>query len=143
MKENKTINSVKPYLLRAIYQWCEDNQLTPHIAVYVNEHTQVPMQYVQENQIVLNIGSQASVDLNIDQEFVVFSARFAGKPMDMVIPIGHVLHIFARENGEGMGFELQEYTPENTPSPTKKTQSKPKEDASGSLKVVKRKKTTP
>lgn len=143
MSVNETINSVKPYLLRAIYQWCEDNQLTPHIAVYVNEHTQVPMQYVQENQIVLNIGSQASAGLDIGQEFIVFSARFAGKPMDMMIPIGHVLHIFARENGEGMGFELQEYTPENTPSPTEIPKSKPKEDASGSLKVVKRKKTTP
>ena len=70
--------STKPYLLRALYEWCLDNNQTPHIVAWVNEHTRVPMQYVRDNEIVLNIGPTASHNLNIDNEWVNFSARFSG-----------------------------------------------------------------
>lgn len=130
----------KPYLLRALYEWCVDNGQTPHIVAWVNEHTRVPIQYVRENEIVLNIGPTASHNLNIDNEWVNFSARFNGVAHDIWIPVGHVVSIFARESGEGMGFEVEPYQPENSTqeqipqSESKDTESaKPKKG----LKLVK------
>ncbi len=101
--------STKPYLLRALYEWCVDSGYTPHIAVWVNAHTRVPMQYVENGEIVLNIGPNAAKNLNIDNEWVSFSARFAGVAQDVWIPVGHVGGIFSRETGEGMGFEIEPY----------------------------------
>ena len=72
-------SSTKPYLLRALYEWCVDNDQTPHIVAWVNEQTRVPMQYVRDNEIVLNIGPSASHNLIIDNEWVSFSARFGGR----------------------------------------------------------------
>lgn len=105
--------STKPYLLRALYEWCLDNNQTPHIVVWVNEHTRVPMQYVRENEIVLNIGQTASHNLTIDNEWINFSARFAGVTHEIWIPVGHVISIFSRESGEGMGFEVEPYQTES------------------------------
>ena len=105
--------STKPYLVRALYEWCVDNGLTPHIAVWVNNYTQVPRQFVQDEQIVLNIGPTACKDLTIDNEWVHFEARFGGKAEDIWIPVGHVVSIFARENSSGMGFEVEAYEPED------------------------------
>lgn len=99
----------KPYLLRALYEWCLDNNQTPHIVAWVNEHTRVPMQYVRDNEIVLNIGTIASHALTIDNEWIHFSARFGGVAHEIWIPVGHVISIFARESGEGMGFEVEPY----------------------------------
>ena len=101
--------STKPYLLRALYEWCTDNGQTPHLVVWVNEHTRVPMQYVRDNEIVLNIGPSASHNLNIDNDWISFSARFGGVAHDIWIPVGHVISIFSRESGEGMGFEVEPY----------------------------------
>ncbi|WNU97139.1 ClpXP protease specificity-enhancing factor [Neisseria sp. DTU_2020_1000833_1_SI_GRL_NUU_006] len=101
--------STKPYLLRALYEWCIDNSQTPHLVVWVNEHTRVPMQYVRDNEIVLNIGPTASHNLNIDSDWISFSARFGGVAHDIWIPVGHVISIFSRESGEGMGFEVEPY----------------------------------
>lgn len=101
--------STKPYLLRALYEWCIDNSQTPHLVVWVNEHTRVPMQYVRDNEIVLNIGPAASHNLNIDNDWISFSARFGGVAHDIWIPVGHVISIFSRESGEGMGFEVEPY----------------------------------
>lgn len=106
--------STKPYLIRALYEWCMDNNQTPHIVAWVNEHTRVPMQYVRENEIVLNIGQTASHNLNIDNEWINFSARFGGVAHDIWIPVGHVVSIFGRESGEGMGFEVEPYKPGET-----------------------------
>ena len=100
-------HSTKPYLIRALYDWCTDHQQTPHIVAWVNEHTRVPMQYVRDNEIVLNIGPNAVHNLSIDNEWINFSARFGGVPHEIWVPIGHVLSIFARESGEGMGFEVE------------------------------------
>lgn len=148
MSENPLAGSIKPYMIRAVYEWCTDLQLTPHIAVYVDEHTQVPMQYVKDQQIVLNISMQACPNLRLENDWIYFSARFAGKSEDVRIPVGHVLHIFARENGEGMGFDLQIYTPKEEMLPemsatidkTTQEESATEDHFSGSLKVVKRKK---
>lgn len=109
--------STKPYILRALCEWCSDNAFTPHILVWVNEHTRVPMQYVRDNEIMLNIGATATQNLQIDNDWVSFSARFGGKAHDIWIPVGHVLSLFARETGEGMGFELEEYSPDSPVEP--------------------------
>ena len=106
--------STKPYLLRALYEWCLDSGHTPHIAVWVNEHTRVPMQFVRDNEIVLNIGPNASHKLVIDNEWVHFSARFGGVSEEVWIPVGHVVSLFARESGEGMGFEVAPWAPAAT-----------------------------
>lgn len=115
--------STKPYLLRALYEWCTDNGYTPYLVVWVNEYTRVPVEYVQDNQIVLNINASAVKDLLMDNEWISFSARFGGVAHEVVIPIGHVVSLFAKETNEGMAFEMQEWQPENTsvPSTSKKT----------------------
>lgn len=106
--------STKPYLIRALYEWCLDQNQTPHIVAWVNENTRVPMQYVRENQIVLNISPTACQHLNIDNEWISFSARFNGVAQDIWIPVGHIISIFGRESGEGMGFEVEPYLPDHT-----------------------------
>lgn len=99
--------SVKPYMLRAWYEWCCDSGYTPYIAVWVDEFVNVPRQYVKNNEIVLNVGDTACVNLSIDNQWVTFTARFAGVAHHISIPVGNVLSIFARETGRGMGFELE------------------------------------
>ncbi len=106
--------STKPYLLRALYEWCLDSGHTPHIVAWVNEHTRVPMQFVRDQEIVLNIGPNACRDLVIDNDWLHFGARFGGVAHEVWIPVGHVLSIFARESGEGMGFEVEPWQPEGT-----------------------------
>ena len=95
----------KPYLLRALHEWCVDNNLTPHLIVGVNAHTRVPMAYVKDGEIVLNINYSATKDLHIDNDSVVFSARFGGVSQNIYVPMSAVRGIFARENGQGMFFE--------------------------------------
>ena len=97
----------KPYILRALYDWALDSGYTPHIVAWVNENTQVPLQYVRDNEIVLNIGATAAHNLTIDDKWVHFAARFNGISHDIWIPVGHVSSIFARETGEGMGFDVE------------------------------------
>ncbi|MDR2209291.1 MAG: ClpXP protease specificity-enhancing factor [Azoarcus sp.] len=100
--------STKPYLVRAIYEWCADQGFTPYIAVQVDQHTRVPSGYVHEGQIVLNIGSEATHQLKIDNEQVTFQARFNGVAHQIVVPINNVAAIYARENGQGMAFEISD-----------------------------------
>ena len=100
--------STKPYFLRAIYEWCVDNGLTPHLMVTVDGKTRVPPAYVKDGEIVLNINYSATKGLLIDNEAVSFSARFGGVPFDIYVPIATVRGIFARENGQGMFFEPAE-----------------------------------
>ncbi|MFW5431796.1 MAG: ClpXP protease specificity-enhancing factor [Methylophilaceae bacterium] len=96
----------KPYMMRAINEWCVDNALTPHLLVVVNEKTRVPKAFVKDGEIVLNLGYSATKDLHIDNDAVVFSARFGGVSHNMYIPMDAVRGIYARENGQGMFFEL-------------------------------------
>jgi stringent starvation protein B len=100
--------STKPYMLRAMHEWCVDNNLTPHLVVAVNSKTRVPMAYVKDGEIVLNINYGATRDLHMDNESVVFSARFGGVSQNIYVPMDAVKGIFARENGQGMFFELEE-----------------------------------
>jgi stringent starvation protein B len=98
--------STKPYLVRAIHEWCVDNGLTPHLLVVVNAQTRVPMAYVKEGEIVLNLNYTAVKDLHIDNNDVVFSARFGGVSHNIYVPMSMVKGVFARENGQGMFFEV-------------------------------------
>ena len=99
--------STKPYMIRALYEWCTDNGHTPFLVVWVDEHADVPREYVKNNEIVLNIAAGATQNLRIDNEWVSFSARFAGVSRGIWVPVGNVMSIFARETGEGMGFEVE------------------------------------
>jgi len=105
--------STKPYLIRAIYEWCADNGFTPHLVAAVGERTRVPREYVKDGEIVLNIGVGATRELLMDNESIRFSARFGGVARDIEIPVAAVLAIYARENGEGLSFppELGETVP--------------------------------
>jgi len=99
--------STKPYLVRAIHEWCSDQGCTPYIVVAVRGKMQVPMEYVKSGEIVLNVSYNASRNLTIGNEYITFSARFNGVSREIVIPVGAVVSIFAKENGEGMGFEYE------------------------------------
>ncbi|MDR2880732.1 MAG: ClpXP protease specificity-enhancing factor [Azoarcus sp.] len=100
--------STKPYLIRAIYEWCVDQGFTPFIVVQVDEHTLVPSAYVREGQIVLNVNPEATHQFKIDNELVAFQARFGGVAHQLVVPINNVMAIYARENGQGMVFEMSD-----------------------------------
>jgi stringent starvation protein B len=97
-------SSTRPYLIRALYEWCTDNGLTPYVAVQVDDSVQVPHEYVKDGEIVLNVSFDATSGLELGNEFIAFSARFAGKPRDIMIPVDRVIAIYARENGQGMAF---------------------------------------
>ncbi len=97
-------SSTRPYLLRALHEWCTDNGFTPYIAVSVDGQVQVPMEYVKNGEIVLNVGYEATSGLKIGNEQVEFKARFGGTPREIVVPVDHVVAIYARENGQGMAF---------------------------------------
>lgn len=96
--------STRPYLIRALYEWCTDNGLTPYVAVRVDESVQVPREFVKDGEIVLNISFDATSALQLGNDFIEFKARFGGKPREILVPIGRVIAIYARENGQGMAF---------------------------------------
>lgn len=110
--------STKPYLIRAIYEWCTDNGFTPYISVKVNAAVQVPMEFVRKGEIVLNIAFTATSGLTMDNEAVKFKARFGGVSRDIYVPIANVQAIFASENGQGMVFDHVEFEDEPLPSMT-------------------------
>jgi stringent starvation protein B len=118
---NANMTSSKPYLLRALYEWIMDNQKTPHIVVNINvSNIKVPLQYAQNGQIILNISSSAALNLQLNDDFITFSARFSGTPMNVVVPISAVLAIYAKETGAGMVFEQGEDNSENPPPTSNK-----------------------
>ena len=143
------MNELKPYILRAIYEWCADNGHTPHLLVFVDENASVPRAYVKDDQIVLNIKDTAVGRLKMDNEWIEFTARFGGQPFEVAVPVSNVMGIFARENWQGMAFEAEKYQPQekdDTLTVTKsaeksaeKTPEKTEKPLSGSLKVVKKK----
>ncbi len=98
--------SAKPYLIRAICEWCADNGLTPYLAVKVNAETRVPVSYVKNGEIVLNIGASATRRLTIDNSGVRFSARFSGTSQEVAVPMTAVAGIFAKETGYGFAFTV-------------------------------------
>ena len=111
--------STRPYLIRAIHEWCCDNGYTPHITVSVDSSVQVPLEYVKDGEIVLNVGLTATTGLQLGNDFISFKARFSGVARDIMVPVDQVIAIFARENGQGMAFpqiSRTEPTPEPEPS---------------------------
>ncbi len=128
MIDAQSSSSTRPYLIRALYEWCTDNGLTPYVAVQVDDGVQVPREYVKDGEIVLNISFDATSALELGNEFIAFSARFAGKAREIMIPVDRVIAIYARENGQGMAF----------PRPVAQTMPAPVEAkaASGDAKVT-------
>ena len=98
--------STKPYMVRAIHEWCVDSGFTPHLLVAVNAQCRVPNAHVKNGEIVLNLNYTATKDLLIDNDAIVFSARFGGISQHLYVPMNAVKGVFARENGQGMFFEL-------------------------------------
>lgn len=96
----------KPYLIRAIYDWCSDSGFTPYVAVAVDETVRVPSEFVSNGEIVLNMSALATSRLLIDNEAISFQARFGGVAREVYVPMGQVIAIYARENGQGMAFEV-------------------------------------
>ena len=96
--------STKPYLIRAIHEWCTDSNFTPYLSVKVDAETRVPMEFVKDGQIVLNLSYGAVKKLTIGNDLVQFAARFSGASRECSIPMGAVIGIFARENGQGLFF---------------------------------------
>lgn len=101
----QSFTPTKPYLVRAVYDWCVDNSLTPYIAVAVDGRTRVPKQYVRDGQIVLNVAPYASHQLEISNEALSCQARFSGVAQMLYVPLENIMAIYARENGRGMAFE--------------------------------------
>ena len=98
--------STRPYLIRALHDWCTDNGFTPYIAVFVDDAVRVPKEYVKNNEIVLNVGFEATSALKLGNELIEFKARFGGTSREIAVPIDHVIAIYARENGQGMAFPM-------------------------------------
>ena len=98
--------STKPYLLRALYEWCTDNGYTPYIVVAVDATTKVPMEFVKNGEIVLNISFGATNHLKMDNDYIHFRARFGGVSREIEVPIDNVSAIYARENGQCMAFDV-------------------------------------
>lgn len=108
MMNAQDLPSTRPYLLRALYEWCTDNGYTPYLVVRVDDSVQVPREYVNNGEIVLNVSYDATSGLHIGNDFIEFKARFGGKPRDILVPVPRVIAIYARENGQGMAFPLDE-----------------------------------
>ena len=128
--------STKPYLIRALHQWCTDFGFTPFLAVFVDERVEVPMEFVKNNEIVLNISSEACHQLHIENDSISFQARFGGMPKKVLVPVTHVLAIYARENGQGMSFPFD--TEKLTTKEVKeKIDTALKEDKKPVLRIIK------
>lgn len=104
--------STKPYLIRAIHEWCTDEGYTPYLAVQVDERTRVPREFVRDGQIVLNVSAEATHQLVMGNDEISFQTRFNGASFPVVVPVDAVVAIYARENGQGMAFEA---TPPSAP----------------------------
>jgi stringent starvation protein B len=99
-----TSTSTRPYLIRALHEWCVENGFTPLITVLVDDNTQVPKEHVKGNEIVLNLSFDATSSLKLGNEYIVFKARFSGVARDIIVPVHRIVAIYARENSQGMAF---------------------------------------
>ncbi len=118
----------QPYFLRALYEWCVDSGYAPHISVKVDGRCKVPTAFVKDGQIVLNIGPNAVRNMNIDNEWVTFSARFSGVAQEVHVPVEAVLAIYARETGEGMAFQQSTLAEALGPTPEDQPEHGPSDD---------------
>ena len=112
-------SSTRPYLIRALHDWCTDNGFTPYVAVYVDSSVRVPMEYVKNNEIVLNVGFEATSGLKLGNDFIEFKARFGGVGREIMVPIDRVVAIYARENGQGMAFPMPSEASAGTAGPAR------------------------
>ncbi len=135
--------STRPYLIRAIYDWAIDNGLTPHVLVDAKfEGVSVPMAYVRDGKIALNIHPQAVNGLDVGKDYLLFSARFSGHNFEVVVPVDAVLAIFARENGRGFFFQNEPADDKSAPGddhdpPPSSPGSRPSGRRPSPLKLVK------
>ena len=128
------LTPTKPYLVRAFYEWIVDNDLTPHLMVDADlDGVQVPIEFVVDGQIVLNISPSAVKTLDLGNEWIFFNARFGGIPQDIYVPMIAVKAIYAQENGKGMVFTDEE----NEPPPPPGTDNKKGESKKPTLRIVK------
>jgi stringent starvation protein B len=117
---------LKPYLIRSVYEWIVDNDLTPHLLVNAESNKgNLPVNYIEDGKIILNMRPQAIDALSLGNEFIEFNAKFSGKPMEIVASINAVMAIYAKENGKGLVFDLEnndgDETPPEQPAPSKPT----------------------
>lgn len=115
-------SSTRPYLIRALHEWCTDNGFTPYIAVFVGPQVRVPMEYVKNGEIVLNVGFEATTALELGNERIEFKARFGGSSREISVPVDHVIAIYARENGQGMAFPVPPGGAAASPTPAAQAQ---------------------
>jgi stringent starvation protein B len=118
-------SSTRPYLIRAMYEWCVDNGLTPYVAVKADETVQVPREYVKDGEIVLNVSADATSSLSLGNEFIEFKARFGGVAREIIVPIDRVMAIYARENGQGMAFPVEARTSDAATEPSSSPNTTP------------------
>jgi len=145
MSETTSITPTRPYMVRALYQWIEDNALTPYLMVDATaDNVQIPTEHVQDGRIVLNIASRATGNMSMENDYIHFSARFGGVSQEIWVPLTAVMGIYAKENSQGMFFDPKEYdnyqpeddsVPMSNNSPAKAP--KPKRDNKAGLKVLK------
>ncbi len=118
--------ATKPYLIRALHEWCTDNGLTPYVSVRVDESVQVPREFVKDSEIVLNLSWDATTALTLGNDVLSFKARFSGVVKDIMVPVDRVAAIFARENGQGMAFPMSDSVKAGSgPGPGTAAASKP------------------
>lgn len=129
--------STKPYLIRAIYDWCTDNGYTPYLSVRVDANTRVPMSYVKDGGIVLNISMDAVQNLQLGNEEVSCGGRFGGVAHKIVVPVGAVIGIFAKETGQGLAFQGQESSPAESALSGEEPPEEPPPHNKPRLRVVK------
>jgi len=123
---------LKPYLIRSIYEWIIDNDLTPYLLVDAeNSHAILPSQLIEDGKILLNVRPEAIQGLTLGNQDIEFNARFSGKPMHIVVPIAAVMAIYAKENGKGMIFDQEDEEADETPPPESKPPTRP------TLRIVK------
>ncbi|MGP5360435.1 ClpXP protease specificity-enhancing factor [Psychrobacter celer] len=141
MSDTTSLTPTRPYMVRALYQWIEDNALTPYLMVDATaKNVQVPTEHVQDGRIVLNIASRATGNMRIDNDYIQFSARFSGVSQEIWVPLTAVMGIYAKENSQGMFFDPNEYdnyVPEEQHTTPKADKPKPKRDNKAGLKVLK------
>lgn len=128
--------STRPYLIRAIHEWCVDSGLTPYLAVRINERTEVPMAFVKDGEIVLNLSVGAVRNLELGNEIISCSGRFGGVPFDVFVPVDAVIGIFAKETGQGLVFQGTDGDPQ-PPAQAENAEVKPKQPSKPKLHIVK------
>ncbi len=143
-EETTSITPTRPYMVRALYQWIEDNALTPYLMVDATaDNVQVPKEHIQDGRIVLNIANRATGNMSMENDYIHFSARFGGVSQEIWVPLTAVMGIYAKENSQGMFFdpnEYDDYVPEEDAATTSKKSTaapKPKRDNKAGLKVLK------